>query len=121
MNKKLFSVIALGGLIALTGCGEEKAAATATVKVEVNNWNCRPDLHGFGLYSAEPSHRIRMMEEHHEIVDGQEFFYKCKEQKLGYFSDEYKSLVELEHRGNQADHISERRALFAKWRKEAGV
>ena len=120
MNKKLLSVLAFGGLIALTGCGEEKAA-TAAVKVEVNNWYCRPDLHGFGLYSAEPSHRISMMEEHHEIVDGQEFFYKCKEQKLGYFSDEYKNLVELEHRDRQADHTSERLALFAKWRKEAGV
>lgn len=117
---KLLSVVALGGLIALTGCGEEKSTASS-VKVEVNNWNCRPDLHSFGKYSAEPSHRIYMMEERHEIVDGQEFYFKCKEQKLGFFSQEYKDLADLEFKDRSGNHDAERLAMFAKWRKEAGI
>ncbi len=120
MKLRILPVIALGGLIALTGCMEDKTASS--VKVEVNNWYCRPDLGNIGgRYTALPLHRIRKMEENHEIVDGQAFYYKCEEQKLGVFSEEYENLKTLEDRDRNGDHTAQRLALFDKWRKEAGL
>ena len=113
----MLSVLAIGTLIALTGCGDDKVAA----KNEVNNWNCRPSQNSFGKYKADPAFRFGMMEQNHEIVDGQEFYYKCKEQKLGYFSKEYKDLLEIESNDSDGDHEKERIAMFNKWKKEAGI
>lgn len=109
---KLTAIIFTGALacsLTLTGCNEK------TAKLEPNNWNCRDDD------SIALVKRLEQQEQEGKIKDASLFLEKCKQAKLGFFSDTYQRMISDKDLLRSGNYAKEERKLYAQWQKEAGV